>query len=154
MSYRDPSVWDRRARRQARREARWAGATCAGWPHDRIYRDTGRGWIAGVCAGIADYAGVDAALVRVAAVVLLIFFFVPVLIAYVVFAIVLKPKPPALFASPGEEDFWRDVRTEPGGALHGLNGRFRTLNNRLARMETLVTSDEFDLRRGFRDLGA
>lgn len=122
--------------------------------HDRLYRDTERGWIAGVCAGIADYAGTDPALVRVLAVIGLVFFFVPVLIAYVVCAIVLKPKPPALFASPEEERFWRDVRNEPGGVLHGLNDRLRALNRRLSRMETLVTSDEFDLRRGFRDLGA
>ena len=124
----------------------------AGWLHDRVWRDTERGWIAGVCAGIADYMGADPALVRVAAVILLVFFFVPVVIAYAVFAIVLKPKPPALFASTGEEAFWRDVRTEPGAALHGLTGRFRTLNKRLGRMETLVASDEFDLRRGFRNL--
>ncbi len=122
--------------------------------HDRIYRDTERGWLAGVCAGIADYAGTDPALVRLAAVVCLVFFFVPVLVGYAVLALVLKPKPPALFASPGEEAFWRGVRAEPGGALHGLSGRLRALNKRLGRMETLVASDEFDLRRGFRDLDA
>ncbi|MEO9191174.1 MAG: envelope stress response membrane protein PspC [Acetobacteraceae bacterium] len=153
MSYRDPSSWDRRARRQARRAARWAGMAGPEWPRDRIYRDTEHGWIAGVCAGIADYAGTDPALVRLAAVICLVFFSAPVVIAYVVLAVVLKPKPPALFASPAEEDFWRSVRTEPGGVLHGLNGRFRALNKRVGRMETLVTSDEFDLRRGFRDLG-
>ncbi len=154
MSFRDPYRWDRHARRQARCAARWARRGDAAWSHERIYRDPENGWIAGVCAGIADYAGVDPALVRVASVVLLVFFFVPVVIAYVVFAIVLKPRPAATFASPAEEGFWRDVRTEPGGALHGLAGRFRGLNKRLARMELLVTSDELELRRGFRDLGA
>jgi len=122
--------------------------------HDRLYRDTERGWIAGVCAGIADYAGTEPAPIRLAAMVCLVFFFVPTVIAYVVFAIVLKPKPPALFASPEEEQFWRGVRTEPGGVLHAMSGRFRALNKRIGQMETLVTSDEFDLRRGFRDLGA
>lgn len=152
MSAGDPSAWGRRARRRARRDARWAGMDGPHWLHDRLYRDTERGWIAGICAGIADYTGLDPALVRVAATVLLIFFFVPVLIAYGVCAVVLKPKPSALFASTEEETFWRDVRTEPGAALHGLTARFRALNKRLSRMETLVTSDEFDLRRRFRDL--
>lgn len=153
MSFRGPYGWDRHARWHTRRAARWARRGEA-WSHERIYRDPENGWIAGVCAGIADYAGVDPALVRVAAVLLLVFFFVPVLIAYVVCALVLKRRPPTAFASPAEESFWRDVRTEPGGTLHGLGGRFRALNKRVARMETLVTSEEFDLRRGFRDLGA
>lgn len=149
MSFRDPWRWNRHARRQARREYRMAAG---GREHDRVYRDTERGWIAGVCAGIADYIGTEPALVRLAAVLCLVFFFVPVLVAYAVFAIVLKRKPPALFASPTEETFWRRARTEPGEVLHGLGSRFRAIDKRLGRMETLVTSDEFDLRRGFRDL--
>lgn len=148
MSFRDPRAW-----REARRAGRMPGAgPRGGFPHDRVYRDTERGWIAGVCAGIADYLGVEPLPVRLAAALCLVFFFVPVLVAYAVFALVLKPKPAALFASADEEAFWRTVRTGPGEVLHGLRGRFRTLDRRVGRMETLVTSDEFDLRRGFRDL--
>ncbi len=142
-----PRRWARRARRVARR------ALPEGMERDRVYRDTERGWIFGVCAGIADYIGVEPLPVRLAAVLCLVFFFVPALVAYAVFAIVLKPRPPALFASPHEEAFWRGVRTEPGEVLHGLNGRLRAIHKRIGRMETLVTSNEFDLRRGFRDLG-
>ncbi len=142
-----PRRWAGRARRVARR------ALPRDWERDRVYRDTERGWIFGVCAGIADYVGVEPLPVRLAALLCLVFFFVPVLVAYAVFAIVLKPRPPALFASEREEAFWRGVRTGPGEVLHGLNTRLRGVDRRIRRMETLVTSNEFDLRRGFRDLG-
>ena len=118
----------------------------------RVYRDTERGWLAGVCAGIADYLETEPGLVRLATVLCLIFFFVPTLVAYAAFAVVLKPKPAVLFASPEEEAFWRGLRAEPAGMLHGLRERYRKLERRLGRAETLVASDEFELRRGFRDI--
>ncbi len=130
----------------------WGNAAPA-WDRHRVYRDTERGWIAGVCAGIADYLGTPPTPVRVAAVLCLIFFFLPTLVAYAAFAIVLKPKPPELFATSEEEAFWRGLHAAPAQALHALRDRFRGVDRRLARMETLVTSDEFDLRRAFRDIG-
>jgi phage shock protein C len=148
--------WTRRDWRRARRAARcaWRGPGFpAGFDPGRIYRDPERGWIAGVCAGIADYAGVDPMPVRLAAVLFLVFFFLPALVAYAAFAIVLKPKPPEPFASPQQEALWRDLRTEPASVLNRLGSRLRGLDGRLRRMETLVTSDEFELRRGFRDIG-
>jgi len=123
------------------------------WDRTRLYRDTERGWIAGVCAGIADYIETEPMLVRLAAVLCLIFFFLPTVVAYIAFALVLKHKPSALYASAAEESFWRGLRTDPGGTLHGVRERFHALDRRLRRAETLVTSDEFELRRGFRDIG-
>jgi phage shock protein C len=118
----------------------------------RVYRDRERGWIAGVCAGIADHLETEPALVRIVAVICLVFFFLPTLVAYAAFAFVLKPKPAALFSSTAEEQLWRSLRSDPGGVLHGLRERFHALERRLGQAETLVTSDEFDLRRRFRDI--
>ena len=129
-----------------------SGPNVPPWDRTRIYRDPARGWIAGVCVGIADHIEVDPMLVRLAAVLCLIFFFLPTLVAYVAFALVLKPRPPALFASADEELFFRGLRNDPGSALRGIRERFGRLERRLARAEALVTSDEFDLRRRFRDL--
>jgi phage shock protein C len=135
----------------------WGGAgesagPGAPWDRTRIYRDPARGWVAGVCAGIADYLDVGPSLVRLAAVLCLIFFFVPTAVAYVAFALVLKPRPPALFSSADEESYFRGLRNDPGSTLRGIRERFGRLERRLARAEALVTSDEFDLRRRFRDL--
>ncbi|CAH2600999.1 Envelope stress response membrane protein PspC [Rhodovastum atsumiense] len=119
----------------------------------RLYRNTDTRWIAGVCAGIADYLGVGPGLVRVIAVACLALFFVPTALGYVVLALVLRPRPAALFRDRGEEAFWRGVATDPPETVQALRRKFRDLDERIMRMETLVTSEEFELRRGFRDLG-
>lgn len=123
-----------------------------GFDRWHVWRNPERGWIAGVCAGIADYIGVDPAIVRIVAVISLFFFVVPALVAYVALAIVLKPRPAELFGSSEEEGFWRDLRSRPQTTLDMTASKFRDLDRRLAEMEAAVTSRDFDLHRGFRDL--
>jgi len=121
-------------------------------PRHRLWRDTDRRIIAGVCAGIADYIGVEPILVRLVAVLGLFFFFPPTIVAYVILAWVLRPKPPALYASRDEEAFWRGVGTAPADTFHSLKRKFADLEARLARMESQVASGDFELHRKFRDL--
>src|SRR6516162_3989686 len=83
----------------------------------------------------------------------LVFFFPPTIVAYVILALVLRPKPPALYAGPDEEAFWRGVGTAPADTLHSLKRKFADLEARLGQMESQVTSGDFDLHRKFRDLG-
>ena len=118
----------------------------------RLWRDTDRGIIAGVCAGIAGYIGVEPIVVRLVAVLGLVFFFPPTIVAYVILALVLRPKPPTLYASPDEEAFWRGVGTAPADTLHSLKRKFADLEARLGQMENQVASGDFDLHRRFRDL--
>ena len=118
----------------------------------RLWRDTDRGIIAGVCAGIAGYLGVEPIVVRLVAVLGLVFFFPPTIVAYVILALVLRPKPPTLYASPDEEAFWRGVGTAPADTLHSLKRKFADLEARLGQMESQVASGDFDLHRRFRDL--
>jgi phage shock protein C len=119
----------------------------------RLYRDPEHGVIAGVCAGIADFVGVERVLVRVGFVVGLLFFTPVTAITYVVLALALKPRPPALYTNPEEEAFWRGVSSAPVDTLTALKRRFRDLEDRLSHMESQVTSGDFDLHRKFRDLG-
>jgi len=119
----------------------------------RLWRDRDRGIIAGVCAGIADYVGVEPIVVRLVTVLGLLFFFPPTIVAYIILAIVLRPKPPALYASADEEAFWRGVGTAPADTLQSLKCKFADLEARLAQMEGQVVSGDFDLHRHFRDLG-
>jgi phage shock protein C len=128
----------------------WTNST--GTRH-RLWRDTDRGILAGVCAGIADYIGVEPIVVRLAAVLGLVFFTLPTIAAYVILAVALRPKPPALYASPDEEAFWRGVGTAPADTLHSLKRKFADLEARLGYMESQVTSGDFELHRKFRDLG-
>jgi phage shock protein C len=121
-------------------------------PH-RLYRDTENARVAGVCAGIADYFGVRRRMVRIAAVLCLIFFFVPTALTYIALTVLLPKKPPQLYRSPEEEVFWRGVATHPDDTLKALRQKFTELEQRLGSMETAVTSQDFDLHRKFRDLG-
>lgn len=121
-------------------------------PH-RLYRDSERGLVAGVCAGIANFFGIDAVYVRVAAVIALVPFSVPVLAAYIAFALLLPVRPQALFRSSEEESFWRGVAMDPGRSASSLSDRFRALEARLVAIESHVTGQDYDLRRKFRDLG-
>src|SRR5712692_3485988 len=93
----------------------------------RLWRDTDRGIVAGVCAGIADYLGIEPIIVRLGAVVGLVVFFVPTIIGYVILAVALRPKPPALYESRDEEAFWRGVNTAPADTFQSLRHKFRDL---------------------------
>ncbi|UEM03020.1 envelope stress response membrane protein PspC [Skermanella rosea] len=120
-------------------------------PH-RLYRDRERGKLFGVCAGLADYFGVDAFLVRLGVALGGIFFTMPVVGAYLLAALVLKNKPARVYASREEEDFWRTVATKPDVTIAGLKHKFREMERRLGGMETYVSSKEFELDRAINDL--
>jgi phage shock protein C len=119
----------------------------------RLYRDVENARVAGVCAGIADYFGLRACHVRLATIFGLIFFFPATSIAYIALTVVLPRRPPDLYKSDEEEAFWRGVTTAPDDTLKALRRKFAELEQRLAGMETAVTSAEFDLHRKFRDIG-
>jgi phage shock protein C len=118
----------------------------------RLYRGTERGILAGVCAGIADYVGTEPIVVRLVTTLCLFFFFPVTLLAYIALAVALRPKPPALYGSHDEEEFWRGVSTAPADTLQSLKRKFRDLEDRLGQMEGQVASGDFDLHRKFRDL--
>jgi phage shock protein C len=118
----------------------------------RLYRDPRRAWLAGVCAGIADYFGVGAGLVRFLTFVSAVFFTMPTLLGYLVAALLLRRRPEHLYASGEEEAFWRAVRLEPSRTARDLARKFEELERRLRAAEARVTSSEFKLRRQFRDL--
>lgn len=120
-------------------------------PH-RLYRNPRKGKVFGVCAGIADYLGFDALLVRILAVLGLVFFSMPVLIGYFLLAFLLKPMPDDLYGSPADEEFWRSVTMKPDRTLAGLRHKFRDLERRIGAMETCVTAQEFELNRAINDL--
>jgi phage shock protein C len=121
-------------------------------PH-RLYRNKREGVISGVCAGFADYFNADVVIVRVAAVLMLIFFTPFALVAYIVAAIVMPRRPEDVRAPTEEESkFWRGVSRRPEATFSNLKYRFRDLDERLQDIERVVTSDEWKLRRDFREI--
>lgn len=118
----------------------------------RLWRSRTDSKIAGVCGGIAEYANVDAWIVRLGFIVGF-FFFPPVfLFGYPILWWLLKERPTGLYESREEEVFMRSVATKPDQTLSGLRGKFRDLDRDLAKLEGFVASREYDLHRQFRDL--
>jgi len=118
----------------------------------RLYRHPEQGRLFGVCAGLADYFGVEAGMVRLAVVVAALFLFMPVTLGYVLLALMLPRRPVGLYRSAEEEAFWRGVSQRPAVTAATVSQRYRALEQRLAALEHHVTTPEFQLSRQIRNL--
>ena len=143
-----------------------------------LHRDPNKGKIAGVCAGIAEYFGMEIWLVRILTLTgffLLAppFFFV----GYIAAWFILEKKPQGLSAQLNDDEFaprshhnrakgkgWHNVSEQesdkvvvkskvwqagepPKQAFMDIKQRFAKNEDRLRKMETYVTSSEFQLNR-------
>lgn len=121
----------------------------------RFYRSHREKVIGGVCGGLAERFGWDPVLVRIAAGVS--FFmsgFFPIGVIYIM-AMILTPYAPmgnARDRDPEEQAFWRGVSDRPRATFSQMKYTFMDLEERLQRMERKVTSEEWRLRKEFRDL--
>ncbi len=115
-------------------------------PH-RLYRDKDKAILGGVCAGIANYYGLNLKAVRLIIAACTLFFFPITVVIYVVLVILLPNQPQNLYKSEAQEKFWRGVSIEPANVFSNLSHRFKELEMRLQKMETHVTSKEFEMDR-------
>ena len=147
-----------------------------------LYRDTEKGKIAGVCAGLSDYFGVELWLVRI--IVLSAFFLTAgtfVVVCYIAAWFILDKKPNTTEKhdffkqdrksttassahkgwrnSAGDEEEKINVKSKvwqagepPQQAFHDIKQRFTRNENRLRKVETYVTSAEFQLNREINNL--
>jgi phage shock protein C len=107
----------------------------------RFYLDKQHAKFLGVCAGIADYTGIDTLWVRISVIVLTLLTFPWLLIAYFLTAWLADAKPRELAELDAEETrFWQGVRTSPRRSVHEVHSRFRDIDRRLADIEAHVTS--------------
>ncbi len=115
-------------------------------PH-RLYRDRENAMLAGVCAGLASYFGLNRKGLRLITAVSTVFFFPFIVTAYIILAIILPVKPQDVYKDESQEKFWRGVTMAPTDVFSSLSHRFRELDIRLQKMEAYVTSREFDMDR-------
>lgn len=113
----------------------------------KFYLDKQNAKWSGVCAGIADYSGIDVTLVRIGIVLLTIVGGFPwTLIAYWIAAWMAPVKPIELYQQNAEEKkFWQGVRANPRRTARDVRGRLREIDRRLADVETYVTSSNSQL---------
>jgi len=99
-----------------------------------------RKWL-GVCAGIADYTGVDVTWVRVGAVILTVAGGFPwTLLAYWLVNWMADAKPSGLYDSAEDQKFWQGVRSNPKRSTAEIRSSFRDIDRRLADIEMYYTS--------------
>jgi phage shock protein C len=120
----------------------------------RLYRSRKERVWAGVCGGIAERFGWDPIVVRLLTVASFFLFAGPLIIVAYILMILLVPKAPRSYGhlEPDEEAFWRGVSDRPRRTYSGLKYTFMDLEDRLQTLERNVTSDEWRLRREFRNL--
>lgn len=107
----------------------------------KFYLDKQNAKWSGVCAGIADYTGIDATWVRVGTVLITILGAFPwTLIAYWITAWVATPKPYGLYEDAEEAKFWQGVRQSPARSTRDVRAKFRDIDRRLADVETYYTA--------------
>jgi phage shock protein C len=122
--------------------------------HTKFYLDRqNRKW-SGVCAGIADYTGLDPTVVRIGAVILTLLGGFPwTLIAYFVAAWMAPIKPNELYRQDAEQTkFWQGVRASPARSVRDVRSRLRDIDRRMAEVETYVTSADTRLAREIEQL--
>ncbi|MBV8687229.1 MAG: envelope stress response membrane protein PspC [Alphaproteobacteria bacterium] len=121
--------------------------------HTKFYLDKkNKKWL-GVCAGIADYTGVDVTLVRIGLVLLTFLGNGVTILAYFVAAWLAPVKPRDLaHETPEDAKFWQGVRASPARTVRDVRSRFREIDRRLADVETYVTSSNSRLAREIEQL--
>ena len=110
-------------------------------PRTTLYRDKHNGKWMGVCAGIADYTGINPFWVRMGAVALTVFALGPIgFLMYFAAGFLLNKKPPHLYADEGEQKYWQSVRQSPKRTAREIRANFRDIDRRLAAVESHYVS--------------
>ena len=133
----------------------------------RFRRNKIDGVLGGVCAGIADYTGIDVIWVRLLAIVL-VFTTAPIApLAYIIAWIVVPSDKRAPYYRQAREAVRSERRRErkrrnvhraaaterrPSTNLTDVRSKFRSIEARMQDLERSITSKEWQLRRDFRDL--
>lgn len=105
----------------------------------KYYLDKQDGKFMGVCAGIADYTGIDVLWVRVAT-VMSFFLLGWTLLIYFAIGFLADNKPAGLYVDRDDQKFWQGVRANPARSTRDVRSKFRDIDRRLADIETYYTS--------------
>ena len=102
------------------------------------------GLILGVCKGIARRYAVPVFWIRVGVIFVMVTTAVwPVVLAYFMAAFFMKPEPVIPFSDESDSEFYDSYTNSRSMALHRVKKKFDQLNNRIRRMEDVVTSRDF-----------
>ena len=112
--------------------------------HTTLYRDKQNAKLMGVCAGIADYTGINALWVRLGFIGLVFTGILSpvVLPLYFLAGLLLNKKPEHLYRDVDEQKYWQRVRQSPKRTAREIRSRMKDVDRRLSEVETYyVTSN-------------
>ena len=116
--------------------------------HSKYYRDKYNAKWMGLCAGVADYTGLDVTLVRIGFIISVFASSGATLLIYPIAGMIAPKKPQELAEqAPEDKKFWQGVRASPRRTVRDVRSKFRELDRRLADVETYVTSSNGSLSR-------
>lgn len=152
-----------RSRSQRERTRAWPWSGQPRTP--RLCRDRENGKLLGVCAGIANYYGLETWVVRLIALTGLVFLTSVTLVGYFVAALLMDPspihkrmpraRPPRRRRrerSRGKDDSPEAYSWIPRQRLRDVSAEFDQMELKLRRMETHVTSGHYELHRELAEL--
>ena len=121
--------------------------------HTKFYKDKKNGKVLGVCAGLADYTGVDVTLMRIMMLFAIIISSGSAFLLYFLAGIIAEDKPAELaYENEADRQFWRQVRASPTKSAKAIHAEFRAIDRRLADIESYVTSENRVLARQIDEL--
>jgi phage shock protein C len=106
----------------------------------KFYKDKANGKFMGVCAGIADYTGIDVLWARIGMLTLMWLSGGVVFMAYLALGILAENKPSGMYADRQEQKFWQGVRQSPSRTAREVRADFRDIDRRLAAVEAYYVS--------------
>lgn len=107
-----------------------------------LYRDKKNAKLMGVCAGIADYTGVNAIWVRLGTIALTFMSGGMTIPPYFIAGLLLNKKPDQLYtADPEEQKYWQGVRQSPQRTARQVRARMKDVDRRLAEVESFYVSN-------------
>jgi phage shock protein C len=95
----------------------------------------------GVCAGIADYTGVDTLWVRLGLIFLTFAVSGMTIPLYFIAGLLLNKKPPQLYVEDQDQQkYWQRVRQNPTRTAREIRARMKDVDRRLADVESYYVS--------------
>ena len=119
--------------------------------HRRFRRSADNAMLGGVCAGLADYFGLNLRVMRILTAVA--FLAMPMtIVAYIGVLILVPAEITHTRRTKAGEQFSRSLRSSPTQTMRDVRSKFQSLDRRLARLEKHVTSPRYQLNRELDDL--
>ncbi|WP_114226373.1 MULTISPECIES: envelope stress response membrane protein PspC [Sphingomonas] len=112
----------------------------------KFYKNKRDGKVMGVCAGIADYTGLDVTVVRIGMFLALWLSGFSILPVYFIAGWIADDTPREVaLESADERRFWQGVRQSPARTARDIHARFREIDRRLADVESYTLSNNRSL---------